>query len=316
MPPADVAALVDAPASPSVSISPTGATLLIATQPGVPTIADLAQPVVTINAPAAVDIGQTVNVTVSFDNQGTGPGFGPWIDVFIDRTGADGIVNPADPSNPNIGDTNGIGPGDFYDGFELTSNPQFLGLNLNHQLITLNDAANGGLGVLHPYAVDSTGAPVYISTTNVASPYFSVLNGNFGTGDQVLVIELPFGSFVEDQPPADVNFGLTLSDHADLNTPLNITALGGFRFGDDEFFNPAVDPSIIGVPDATQIAVTTTVVRTRDGGSASVLSGPDVPWERIDHPPVGPAADVLARVLGVTPAPNDGDPNVVKRLLR
>ena len=44
MPPADVAALVDAPASPSVSISPTGATLLIATQPGVPTIADLAQP--------------------------------------------------------------------------------------------------------------------------------------------------------------------------------------------------------------------------------------------------------------------------------
>lgn len=44
MPPADVAALVDAPATPSVSIDPTGATLLITTMPGVPTIADLAQP--------------------------------------------------------------------------------------------------------------------------------------------------------------------------------------------------------------------------------------------------------------------------------
>ncbi len=44
VPVADVAALVDAPATPSVSVSPNGVTLLISTLPGVPTIADLSQP--------------------------------------------------------------------------------------------------------------------------------------------------------------------------------------------------------------------------------------------------------------------------------
>lgn len=43
-PPASVAALVDAPAAPQSLLSPDGAWLLIAAQPGVPTIADLAAP--------------------------------------------------------------------------------------------------------------------------------------------------------------------------------------------------------------------------------------------------------------------------------
>lgn len=43
-PPASVAALVDAPAAPQSLLSPDGAWLLITTQPGVPTIADLAAP--------------------------------------------------------------------------------------------------------------------------------------------------------------------------------------------------------------------------------------------------------------------------------
>jgi dipeptidyl aminopeptidase/acylaminoacyl peptidase len=43
-PPADVAALVDAPAAPQTVLSPDGAWLLVAAQPGVPRIADLAAP--------------------------------------------------------------------------------------------------------------------------------------------------------------------------------------------------------------------------------------------------------------------------------
>ncbi len=44
MPPADVAALVDAPAAPGTSFSPDGRTLLLSAVPGVPTIADLSAP--------------------------------------------------------------------------------------------------------------------------------------------------------------------------------------------------------------------------------------------------------------------------------
>lgn len=57
-------------------------------------------------------------------------------------------------------------------------------------------------------------------------------------------------------------------------------------------------------PATAPTPVTSTVVRTRAGGSATVISSGDEPWERIASPPIGPAADVLARVLGcATPPP-------------
>jgi len=210
-----------------------------------------AVPTVAIDAPGAIDVGETAQVSVAFDNTSatlTDAGFGPWIDVFIDRTGTDGIADPANPSNPNAGDTNEVAdPGDFFDGFDLVAgSPQYLGVDVNHQLITLDDTANGGQGVLHPFAVDASGNPIFISTTDNSSPYFADLNGAYTSGDQLLVIELPFGSFTPDQPEAEVTFSLDLSDHADVGVPLTLKALGGFRFGNDPLNNPTTDPSIIG----------------------------------------------------------------------
>ena len=207
-----------------------------------------ASPVVTIDAPNEVKIGETASIKVSFDNADlTDAGYGPWVDVFIDATGADGIVDPANPANPQTGDTDGLAnPGDRFDGFTLVGAPTYLGTGVRHLVLTLDDSANGGLGVLHPYAVDASGNPVYVSTSSGASPYFSTLNGSFTSGDKLLVMQLPFGSFTPDQPVAEITFGLNLSDHADINSTLRVTALGGFQFGNDPLSNPATDPSIIG----------------------------------------------------------------------
>ncbi|MBE9041906.1 isopeptide-forming domain-containing fimbrial protein, partial [Oscillatoriales cyanobacterium LEGE 11467] len=71
--------------------------------------------------------------------------------------------------------------------------------------------------------------------TNVALPTAA------NTGDKWYLVELPFGSFVPEQPEAEVTFaGNTLSkaDGALVGTGLDITSRGGFRYGDDEFDTP------------------------------------------------------------------------------
>jgi hypothetical protein len=52
-------------------------------------------PVVTIGSPGPVMIGQSVSLSVQFDNQASGAptvGYGPYVDLFVDTTGADGVA--------------------------------------------------------------------------------------------------------------------------------------------------------------------------------------------------------------------------------
>ncbi|MFQ3670748.1 MAG: hypothetical protein SNJ84_04760, partial [Verrucomicrobiia bacterium] len=225
-----------------------------------------AVPVVTLDAPGSVGIGETAQIRVTFDNADPADtGYGPWIDVAINRTGTDGVAPGLDPS-------------DTFDGLTLATTPTYLGVPVNFTLLTLDDTANGGFGVIHPYAVDNTGNPVFISTTNLASPYFAMLNGSFTNGDQLLVIELPFGSFTPNQPGAEIVFSLQLSDLADVGVPLPIAAWGGFRFGNDPLDNPSSDPSIIGVPDLVSTNVDISLAslsKTFDGPEGETATGPN-----------------------------------------
>lgn len=213
-----------------------------------------ATPAVAIDVPPDAQIGEEVTVKVTFDNlSDSDTGYGPFIDVFFDKTGADGAgpeVNDGNPATTNPGTDDGI---------SLIGAPQYLGLTLNHQVLTLDDTANDGRGILHPYAVGTDGNPVYISTSDPTSPYYSALNGHYQNGDQLLVIELPFGSFTPGQPQAEITFRMEVSELADVGYSIHMTALGGFRFGEDPLNNPASDPSIIGVADMASTTVDATL---------------------------------------------------------
>ena len=67
-------------------------------------------------------------------------------------------------------------------------------------------------------------------------------------GDDFYVLELPFGSFVADQPVAEVVINATLDGSAGavVGTPLDISATGGFALGCDPLANPGTDPPILG----------------------------------------------------------------------
>ena len=127
-----------------------------------------------------------------------------------------------------------------------------------------------------PYALDSTGAKMRVCGT---------------AGDKLVTIQLPFGSFVPDQPRATIKLPFGVSEDADLGTLLTLKARGGFRFGADALNNPTTDPSILcpnQVADAvsnstswtTKLDVTPTLItlkKTYSGPEDETATGPNFP---------------------------------------
>src|SRR5581483_7890887 len=183
-----LAALVAVAATPRVS----------AAQPPIPVATFTTPP------PPQSFIGEPVTFTVSFDNtSSTATGYGPYIDLMLPSTGADGN-----------------------DGITFTG-ATYLGAPVTATVLTFDAFGHA----THPYARDNTGAPLIVTGT---------------PGNQLVVFQLPFGSFTPTQPPADVLVTTALSNLADANFALNIQARGGFQYGADALDNPTTDPSIIG----------------------------------------------------------------------
>ena len=101
-------------------------------------------------------------------------------------------------------------------------------------------------------------------------------------GDQLIVLQLPFGSFTPDQPAAPVVVTAALSNLADAGFALPIRVRGGFQYGNDALANPPTDPSIVGTFPAVGVApaVTPTVLRltkTYLGPEDETATGPNFP---------------------------------------
>jgi fimbrial isopeptide formation D2 family protein/uncharacterized repeat protein (TIGR01451 family) len=171
-----------------------------------------AQPTVTLDAPDGVMLGESFQLAIAFDNaDATDAGFGPFVDLLVPVNGVDGI--------------GGVGA----DGISFDS-ASYLGMPVVTTILTFPNDGGGSGSVDHPYAVDATGAPLEIT-------------GN--AGDQLVVLQLPFGSFTAAQPAAVITVDMNLSDQADLGQLLNLRARGGFQFGNDPLNNPADDPSLV-----------------------------------------------------------------------
>jgi len=189
-----------------------------------------AAPDVTLQVPAAAKIGDAVQIVASFDNtSATDTGFGPYIDLVIDKTGADGALAALD------------------DGLSFV-NATYLGQPVTSTVLTFNASGQ----VTHPYAVDAAGNPLVINAP-----------AGYGEGDQLIVMQLPFGSFSPTQPLASVTVNLQMSNLADANAPLNIAARGGFQFGNDPLENPATDPSLVDPSYATATVTPTLMTLTK-----------------------------------------------------
>lgn len=68
-------------------------------------------------------------------------------------------------------------------------------------------------------------------------------------GSQIVVLQLPFGSFTPGQPVAPIDVVAAVSGLADVGAGLDVTATGGFAFGD----SPTGTTPIVGTTDSTTL---------------------------------------------------------------
>ena len=117
----------------------------------------------------------------------------------------------------------------------LSGSPSYLGAELEHQVLTIGQDGQ----IAHPYAVDQSGAAVQLSGD---------------AGDRLLVMRLPFGGFVADQPVQTVDFSLQLSPDVSLDDRFTLKANGGFQYGSTPVNDPLSDPTIVGAVNELVIA--------------------------------------------------------------
>ena len=160
----------------------------------------LAKPLAAANADVSlaitspVWIGEDFSFTVTFENTGADPGYGPFVDLVFPLTGGDG-------------DGDGIN-------YILAS---YLSSPLIDD-IQIFPGPPGGTGcVSHPWLRDTSGNYVDVC-------------GN--SGDQFVSLMLPFGSYVPGQPALDITVNAHLDNFANLTPDLLIYARGGYMFGE------------------------------------------------------------------------------------
>ena len=177
----------------------------------------VAQPLPDIQVPASpiALLGEDVEVQLRFSNvsaTSADVGFGPFVDLVIPVNGVDGAAGTQ-----------------LADGLSFLS-ASYLGLPVSKVESTFPGDGGGTGCVDHPLAMADVSTPLQVCGT---------------TGDQFLVLVLPFGSFVPGQPFAEVALDLHVSSLADLNVALNVRQRAGFRFGADALDNPCCDPTIV-----------------------------------------------------------------------
>lgn len=209
-------------------------------------------PKASLDVPDSVLLGESFSIGVDFDNDASGgavaEGYGPYLDVYLPIQGIDGVATDTDQTA---------------DGISWLGSATFLGVELNVIEVVL--ACDGS--DVHPFTLATFSCPTDAGKRDIR------------TGDVLLVVELPFGSFTASQPPATVSLDLELSELADLGDPLAIYAAAGFRFGADPLDNPDVDPPVV-QEDPVVAEVQPTLARldkTYLGPEDETATGPNYP---------------------------------------
>ena len=240
-----------------------------------------AVPTASLSAPDGF-IGAEIPLSVTFDNTGTDIGYGPFIDVIMPASGNA-------PPLPN----NGVS-------FKPSS-ATYLGAAVPTTVLTFGPSGQ----VNHPFAKTPAGTPV-------------VITGD--PGDQLVVFQLPFGSYGPAQPPAAVSFTGIISSGAQPASVYNVTATGGFQYQLDGSGNPTVDEADFGATATDPVeAQLFTIAKTSSAPEGETATGPNFTHTYTVNVSVAPGqtltnftlTDVLpnnVQFVSVTSVSANGDP--------
>jgi large repetitive protein len=207
-------------------------------------LAPTATPQVSLSFPQPTPfIDSPASFTATFDNSGSTVGYGPYIDLFLPTTGEHA---------PNASANYGI---------------SFVSATYLGQAVTSNVYTLTAAGVAHPYAVDNTGAPLIIKPPP-----------GFEPGDELVVLQLPFGSFTSGQPAVNLQINTAVGPWATVNAAQMIQADSGFQYGNDPLNDPTTDPTILGPTTNGNVTPSLFTVNTvYNGPEDETATGPNFP---------------------------------------
>jgi len=215
-------------------------------------------PIVTVDLPDEVMIGEDFTFEVKFDNgPGADVGYGPYIELYL----------PAwDPD----GNTGGI----KCDGIRFQTTVTPVAIFTSPSTVPL-------VPVYHSSVSSSSANQDCPDSTNSYTLPFAGMtyDPNVPSGVfELVVLELPFGSFDATQREVTVRVTAHLSDYADQGTPLTIYARGGFKFGKDPLNHPS-DPLIESSPLASDqtTPIVLKISKAYMGPEGETASGPNYP---------------------------------------
>lgn len=206
-----------------------------------------ASPTVSLSSAGSdVLLGGQFTFTATFRNTSTQVGYAPYIDLVMPATGKDGD-----------------------DGATFVS-ATYLGNPVTAYVLTFD--ANGQ--AIHPLAKDTSGNPLVVNASTFGAR----------AGDQLVVLQLPYASVTNGQPAIDVQITAHLSNLADTaysnGAPdLNLSARGGFQFGNDPISNPTIDPTLVETALHSYVVHPTviTVTESIDVTDGKTATGPNYP---------------------------------------
>jgi len=222
---------------------------------------------------ANVLLGESMQFQVKFENQGTEPGFGPFIDLVFPTRGTDGNFPVGTTFPPShVDDPDGIS---FVPDAVLTN-------TIPNTTVTSHIVQIPGSGtVQHPFAVDEIGTPAMVTGR---------------PGDTLVVLELPFGSFAPSEPELEILVTADVSNLADVNVMQDIQARAGFWLGLDAENNAGLpdddNPIWSGPAEADETDVSSdwstvgkvtpslfTITKVNDAHEGEIAAGPNFPVE-------------------------------------
>ncbi|MBI5935503.1 MAG: hypothetical protein HY867_17510 [Chloroflexi bacterium] len=255
-----------------VSTKPVHATISQAQPIEAPQTAPDTSVTLTMHPLERVMIGEDFNFYVTFDNPAD-TGFGPFIDLIFPVNGADGAAGT-----------------DAADGLTFVS-AEYAGFALTSTAQTFPDDD----GPLNPGTTGCVGHPLAYGLTVCGT-----------TGDQLIVLQLPFSSITQDMPELWIKVTANTSALADVDVPLTVLGRGGYRYGADSLDNPATDPAIVnpvtndgaGWPSLSVTPRVIHIEKTFDGPAECPYTLPDEPVLDTTLCPFGSVNPVYESVSG------------------
>jgi len=272
--------------------------------PPVPVVAFYTGPLPYYEMPAEVSPGDKFTFTLTFENTGPDPddaGYNPYIDLYLPTKGIDGEDEPPTGGGP----CDGIWFVEA-DGLFASPSPDPLYVFPPSGPPAGPSGPPGGPAYRHSIIPISVNPPVHCNNSasapaigGVITPLgphpisgATILSGL--PGYELVVIQLPFGSYYPDEGITYVNVTARVSDHADADVPLTLFARGGFQYGGhpsgtvspvpieqhDQFGNPDFDQAYT-TPEPFTISKVCTLLDGTLCPEDETATGPNFPMNYV-----------------------------------